>query len=98
MKPNEYGFYDEEIVRKSGLSVYSFEDSGDRYMPSDFWTYSDLKDVLKISLTAEEREKMIVGFQRSSKQQKGFSALYSFTEVINKRYNMNAKFFAQFDE
>ncbi|MGE7782189.1 hypothetical protein ACQKL0_20070 [Peribacillus sp. NPDC097264] len=98
MKPNEYGFYDEKIVRKSGLSVYSFEDSGDRYMPSDFWTYSDLKDVLKISLTAEERENMIVGFQCSSKQQKGFSALYSFTEVINKRYNMNAKFFAQFDE
>lgn len=98
MKPNEYGFFNEETVYKSGLPVYSFEDPSDRYFPSDLWTYSDLKDVLKISLTTLEREEMIVGFQRSSKQQKGFSALYSFTQVVNKRYHMNSKFFAQFDE
>lgn len=98
MKSNEYGFYDEEIVKKSGLPVYSFEDLEERYVPGDFWTYSDLKEVLKLSLTMVERESMIVGFQRSSRQQRGYSALYSFTQVINKRYDMNAKFSPQFDE
>ena len=98
MKPNKYGFYDEEIVRKSKLPVYSFEDLEERYFPGDLWTYSDLKEVLKVSLTTIERECMIVAFQRSSRQQKGYSALYSFTQVINKRYDMNTKFFAQFDE
>nr|WP_192957022.1 hypothetical protein [Bacillus licheniformis] len=98
MQPNEFGFYDEEIVHKSGLPVYSFEDPHDKYFPADLWTYSDLKEVLKIHLTSLERETMIVAFQKSSKQQKGYSALYSFHQVVNKRYDLNVKFFPQFDE
>lgn len=98
MQPNQFGFYDEEIVSKSGLPVYSFEDPHDKYFPADLWTYSDLKEVLKINLTADERQTMIVAFQRSSKQQKGYSALYSFHQVVNKRYDLNIKFFPQFDE
>lgn len=98
MQPNEFGFYDEEIVQKSGLLIYSFEDPDDRYFPGDLWTYSDLKEVLKIHLTTEERKTMIVAFQKSSRQQKGYSALYSFQQVLNKRYDTNVKFFPQFDE
>ncbi|WP_282035431.1 hypothetical protein [Metabacillus indicus] len=98
MQPNNFGMYDEEIVNKTGLPVYSFEDPDDRYFPSDLWTYSDLKEILKIHLTNEERKNMIVAFQRSSKQQKGFFPLYSFHQIINKRYDTNVKFFPQFEE
>lgn len=99
MQPNEFGFYDEEIVRKSGLPIYSFEDPHDRYFPADLWTYSDLKEVLKIHLTSVERETMIVAFQKSSLQQKGYSGLYSFHQIIEKRFTTNGRiFFPQFDE
>lgn len=98
MQPNEFGFYDEEIVYKSGLPVYSFEDPVDRYFPVDLWTYSELKEILKIQLTTDERQTMIVAFKKSSKQQKGYSALYSFHQIVNKRYSMNVKFFPLIDE
>lgn len=98
MKLNKNGFVDDEIVQQSNLPIYSFDDQDGRYMPSDLWTYSDLKEVLKITLTPAERVGLIVAFQKSSKKQKGYSPLYSFHQLVNRRYDMNVKFFPLSDE
>lgn len=92
------GMFDEETVSRSGLPVYTFTDADDKYIPSDLWTFTDMKNILDVHLTIDERKSMIVAFQRSNKQQQGYAALYSFHQVINKRYDTNIKFFPQFEE
>jgi len=96
LPPN--GLFDECVVKESELPVYSFLDDPESYMPSDLWTFTDLKQVLKITLTIEERQSMVVAFQISSPKQQGYSPLYSFTQIINKRYDANVLFTPQIDE
>ena len=98
MKPDKRGFFDETVVRESGLPFYSFDDRFERYIPSDYATYSELKTVFNIHLTNEERESMIVAFERTSNRQKGYAALYSLQDVINKRHDTNIQFFFPFEE
>ncbi|MFU8692668.1 hypothetical protein ACNA6I_22860 [Rossellomorea sp. FS2] len=98
LKPNEYGFFDEDSVKNSGLEIYSFDDPPGRDQPVDLWTFTELKDIVKIILTPEERISMIVGFLKADKRQKGFAALYSFHKIVNLRYGTNITYIPAGDE
>lgn len=79
---NKWGFYDDAVVRASGLRYYDLTGEEETGISMDLFTKTDLKD-LGFRLTIEEQETMIRGFLIISKRQKGWAALYSLKEVMD---------------
>ena len=84
MKPNEKGFYDEKTVLESGLPIVDFAKDLDCPCEVSWFSYTDLKKVLKIHLTDDERKSCIVAFEKMGNGH-GYVPLYSFMEVLCRR-------------
>jgi len=79
---NKWGFYDDAIVKSSGLNCYDLTGDEETGLSIDLFTKTDLKEIFGFKLTQSEQETMIKGFLIISKRQKGWSALYSLKEVM----------------
>jgi hypothetical protein len=84
MKSNKRGFYDKESVLQSGLHIVDFEADHDCYCEISWFSYTDMKKILKIHLTEDERKNCIVAFMKM-KNGHGYIPLYSFTEILTRR-------------
>lgn len=84
MKPNKRGFYEEEDVFSSLLPIVDFDKDPDCYCNTTWFTYTDLKNILEITLTQEERENSIAAFQKMSNGH-GYTPLYSFLDILDNR-------------
>lgn len=84
MKPNKRGFYSEDTVLESGLHIVDFEADVDCYCEISWFSYSDMKKILRIHLTAEEREDCIAAFIKM-KNGHGYIPLYSFIDILTRR-------------
>lgn len=87
---NQWGFYDDEVVKASGLECYDLTQGEETGISLDLFTKTDLKD-LGIRLTLEEQEAMIRGFLIISKRQKGWAALYSLGEIMQLKFGHSYK-------
>jgi len=92
MKLNSSGYFDDADVIKSGLPLFRFDDDENNFCSMDLWTYTDLKEVLKITLSVEERERLMKGFYKANARQRGWSGLYSFHEIVNGKLGLNIKY------
>jgi hypothetical protein len=81
---NKWGFYDDDVVKATGLPCYDLTQGEETGISMDLFTKTDLKN-LGFALTPEEQETMIRGFLIISKRQKGWAALYSLREVMLKK-------------
>lgn len=79
---NQWGFYDDAVVKASGLPYYDLTTGEETGISLDLFTKTDLKS-LGFPLTAEEQETLIKGFLIISKRQKGWAALYSLKEIMD---------------
>lgn len=84
MKPNSKGFYDEKTVLESGLPIVDFAKDLDCYCEVAWFTYTDLKKILEINLTEDERENCIAAFEKMRNGQ-GYVALYNYMHVLSRR-------------
>ena len=78
---NQWGFYDDAVVKASGLPCYDLTGEEETGISMDLFTKTDLKNI-GFPLTQTEQETMIRGFLIISKRQKGWAALYSLGEVM----------------
>lgn len=78
---NQWGFYDDAVVKASGLPYYDLTGEEETGISLDLFTKTDLKNI-GFPLTQTEQETMIRGFLIISKRQKGWAALYSLGEVM----------------
>jgi hypothetical protein len=81
---NQWGFYDDVVVKASGLPYYDLTLGEETGISLDLFTKTDLKNI-GFPLTKEEQETMIKGFLIISKRQKGWAALYSLGEVMQSK-------------
>ena len=78
---NQRGFYDDDVVKASGLPCYDLTGEEETGITMDFFTKTDLKN-LGFPLSKEEQETLIRGFLIISKRQKGWAALYDLQEIM----------------
>lgn len=80
-RKNQWGFYDDDVVKESKLPCYDLTAEEETGISMDLFTKTDLKR-LGFSLSEAEQETMIRGFLIISKRQNGWAALYSLQEVM----------------
>ena len=88
-EPMPNGLYSEELVKASGLPV--FESLGDENYYSDYYTYTDLKEIFQIELSEVQRRTEIKAFITNPRMI-GYAALYSLVGLANDKYGTNYTF------
>lgn len=88
MIPNHRGKYKTEDIQYLGLPMfkaYECINIPEIEYSMDLWTITEFKELLDVTLTAQEKKfSNIKGF-KSSKGSYGWSALYSMSEIMNDR-------------
>ena len=92
MKPQTNGLYSPRQVEETGLPVFNFVTDVDSPCPVDYWTFSDMKRILRINLNDEQRESMIVGFVKTSNRMDGYAALYSLSQCAKEILSLDIKY------
>lgn len=94
-KPNKKGMYEIKDIENLGLPLFkefeciNFEDEEFRV---DYWTVSEFKQLLKITLTEEEKSLNNIKAFRTANGYYGWSALYSMSEILSARGH-NVKYY-----
>jgi len=84
IEPNKRGFFTEESVLATGFPIVDFGADLDSHCDITWFTFTELKHILNIHLTEEERKNDIAAFMKMENGQ-GYTALYSFMDILLKR-------------
>lgn len=81
------GMYKKEHIEGLGLPMfYDYECvNGDDEFRIDYWTVSEFKDLLHITLSEDEKKAQNLKGFKSGPGYRGWSGLYSMSEILNAR-------------